>query len=495
MAVISQKIHSSISNGLKKFQPITIGLVFVLNINNLLFGQFTKIYDFTGIPDAQAPNKNELVFDGTFLIGTSLGGVTGDGVIFKIKPDGTGYSTIYDFATPLNGKRPGGLILDGTFLYGMTSLGGANDLGVIFKIKPDGTGYTKLLDFDKVNGSMPSGSLVSDGTYLYGMTNYGGAGSVCGLSSLGCGIIFKIKLDGTGYAKLHDFGSSSGKGFYPRGSLIINGTQLYGMTKEGGLNYGIPGVAGTIFKIQTDGTAFTNLIDFAGTSNGSNPYGSLITDGTYLYGLTTQGGTGATGCSYGCGVIFKVKLDGTGFVKLFDFSGVFGKQPEGSLYFDGQYLYGTTITGGIGAGVVFKIKPDGTNYYKLYDFVGSINGNQPTNTLISDGTFLYGTAYQGGANSKGTIFKLGIATSLSDFDKFDNINIYPNPNNGSFKIELEHNSFMATVTNILGECIYQSEIFIDSHEIQIPNQVNGIYFVHIKTDKGVITKKITIQKI
>ena len=48
------------------------------------------------------------------------------------------------------------------------------DSGTIFKIKPDGTGYAKLLDFAGVIGGYPYGSLISDGIFLYGMTEIGG---------------------------------------------------------------------------------------------------------------------------------------------------------------------------------------------------------------------------------------------------------------------------------------------------------------------------------
>ena len=56
----------------------------------------------------------------------------------------------------------------------MTPGGGANDDGVIFKIKLDGTGYLKLLDFDCTNGCGGESSLIYDGTYFYGMTFGGG---------------------------------------------------------------------------------------------------------------------------------------------------------------------------------------------------------------------------------------------------------------------------------------------------------------------------------
>ncbi|MBI4930249.1 MAG: hypothetical protein HY841_05770 [Bacteroidetes bacterium] len=194
------------------------------------------------------------------------------------------YIKLYDFGSnPNDGQTPyGTLISDGTFLYGMTGNGGTNTKGNIFKIKPDGTGFANLLDFSGVtNGSYPQGSLISDGTFLYGMTNMGGTNDL--------GTIFKIMPDGTGYVKLLDFAGVA-NGSFPYGSLISDGTFFYGMTYGGGT-----GGSGTIFKIMPDGTGYAKLLDFAGPTNGSEPYGSLISDGTFLYGMTSLGGTGSSG--------------------------------------------------------------------------------------------------------------------------------------------------------------------------------------------------------
>ena len=69
------------------------------------------------------------------------------------------------------------------------------------KIMPDGTGNTMLLDFAGANGSNPMGSLISDGTFLYGMTSLSG--------TPGYGSIFKIMSDGTGYDKSLDFAAAA----------------------------------------------------------------------------------------------------------------------------------------------------------------------------------------------------------------------------------------------------------------------------------------------
>jgi len=120
--------------------------------------------------------------------------------------------------------------------------------------------YTKLLDFNgTVNGSYPYGSLISDGTYLYGMTYEGGANDL--------GTVFKIQISNNSYTKILDFAGAE-NGSYPQGSLISDGTYLYGMTSEGGANS-----SGTAFKIQISNNAYTKIMDFAGTANGSNPYG------------------------------------------------------------------------------------------------------------------------------------------------------------------------------------------------------------------------------
>jgi uncharacterized repeat protein (TIGR03803 family)/surface protein len=252
---------------------------------------FTKLLDFNGAGNGRSP-YGDLTYDGTYLYGmTFAGGVngpTGSGVIFKLLPDGTGYVKLHDFATGPNGRLPyGNLLYDGTFFYGMTSYGGTMDAGVVFKIKPDGTGFTKLLDFDGPNGARPYGSLISDGTFLYGATPSGGTSNF--------GNIFKIRPDGSGYSNLLNFGSTPGQ--QPFGSLTFEGGLLYGMATVGGANG-----MGTLFKVTTDGLSFTKIWDFNAPVNGAFPFGSFISDGTYLYGVTSGGGTN------GIGTIFKYAL-------------------------------------------------------------------------------------------------------------------------------------------------------------------------------------------
>src|SRR4051812_12092967 len=109
-------------------------LLFIASVTKQSFGQLTVLHSFVGNPDGSAP-WGDLLSDGTFLYGmTNIGGINDSGTIFKIKPDGSGYIKLFDFAGATNGSVPqGSFVSDGTFIYGMTTYGGINSEGILFK--------------------------------------------------------------------------------------------------------------------------------------------------------------------------------------------------------------------------------------------------------------------------------------------------------------------------------------------------------------------------
>jgi uncharacterized repeat protein (TIGR03803 family) len=447
----------------------TIILTFFILLGYLLTSaQYNKLLDFTGTANGASP-YGSLITDGTWLYGTTAyGGANGLGLVFKIKPDGTGYIDILDF-NGLNGNRPWGtLFYDGTYLYGTTSLGGTSGNGVVFKIKPDGTGYSDILEVNS-----PYGALISDGTFLYGMAYNGGSQSE--------GYVFKVKPDGTGFLDFLDFDGSNGG--YPYGSLISDGTWLYGMTSNGGTSN-----TGVLFKVKKDGTGYFKLFDFTGP-NGSFPEGSLLYDGTYLYGMAASGGSNVDG------LVFKVKPDGTGFADLLDFDGTNGSLPEGSLITDGTWLYGMTSIGNPNNpfGTVFKIKPDGSGYADLFDFDGS-GGKTPYADLLAVGSSLYGMTVNGGSNSDGIIFSLaGVSTGINEHAQ-NEFSLFPNPSTGNFTVQLSTatDNGKLEIYNTTGEEVYQQQI--DQPSITVSQNLSpGIYFVKVSTGTNTINKKLIIQ--
>ena len=245
--------------------------------------------------------------------GDAAGGI---GTILKINTDGTGSEVMYSFSGSDGIYPNGSLVLSGSTLYGTTANGGsgytgaptgsgqgATGNGVIFKINTDGTGFEILHSFSGApgDGASPAGTLTLSGSTLYGMTS---GGSADGSS----GTIFQINTDGTGFQVLYSF--TWGVCYGPTGSLTLSGSTLYWMTTYSANNY-----SGGIFKINTDGTGFQVLHYFSGgASDGANPGGSLTLSGSTLYGATPYGGPWSTPyVSMGLGTIFKINTDGTGY--------------------------------------------------------------------------------------------------------------------------------------------------------------------------------------
>ncbi|MBI3220870.1 MAG: T9SS type A sorting domain-containing protein [Bacteroidetes bacterium] len=289
------------------------------------------------------------VSNGDIFGTTMIGGLNNFGTIFRMKPDGTGFTKLYDF-DGINGKTPyltRMVEAPNGDMFSTTRSGGVSNDGVIYRIRKDGTGYTKLFDFGGSNGAAPTEIMQHPNGNLYGTTEVGGAHNL--------GIIYKIKRDGSGFTKLFDFNGSNG--ISGVGKLIVGANgDLFGTAIGGGAQG-----RGVIFKVKPDGTNYTVLFNFNG-ANGVKPNGKLLlTSDGYLVGTTVDGG------SNNAGVIFRINQDGSNFSVLFNFCCGNGSAPYGGLEEgpDG-YLYGaTTAGGGANSGVVFKIQKDGTNYTKF----------------------------------------------------------------------------------------------------------------------------------
>jgi len=378
------------------------------------FTIFTVLHTFTatssGRFDPQVNNDGArpqagLIPSGNTLYGTAMGGGTsGAGTVFKVNTDGTGFTTVHDFTGSSDGGDPqSGLVLSGNTLYGTTYSGGSSGEGTVFKVNTDGTGFTALhaFSYSGSDGVNPAAGLILSGNTLYGTTVWGG--------SSGEGTVFKINTDGTGFTILYSFTGGS-DGTAPTAGLILSGNTLYGTANEGGSSGD-----GTVFKINTDGTGFTTLHGFTAlpdypdpyvNSDGAYPDGRLILLGNTLYGTASNGGSSAGG------TIFKVNTDGTGFTTVYNFTGGSGGLcPQAGLISSGNTLYGTAYGGSPGGGMVFAVNTDGTGFTTLYNFTFGSDGINPEYAeLILLGTTLYGTTANGGCSdlggNNGTVFCL-----------------------------------------------------------------------------------------
>lgn len=155
-----------------------------------------------------------------------------------------------------------------------------------------------------------------------------------------------------------------------------------------------------------EATAITLLHEFAGGDNdGRRPNAGLTLNGSALFGTTKSGGDNDLG------TIFSINTNGTGFTLLHEFAGGAndGEQPH-DLTLSGSTLFGTTLHGGNNNdGTIFSINTDGSDFMLLHEFAGGPNdGQEPPAGLALSGSILFGTTNRGGANRSGTIFSIPV---------------------------------------------------------------------------------------
>jgi uncharacterized repeat protein (TIGR03803 family) len=401
--------------------PAVIAGLNLVPVGGVTAQTFTTLHSFSGASDGGNPVAGLVTnSSGNILYGTAKsGGSSGNGTVFAVHTDGTGFTNLYSFTamsaapdyTNSDGAGPSGsLVLSGGTLYGTAGGGGSAGVGTVFAVHTDGTGFTNLHSFAAISNSYPHGN--SDGAYplaglivsgdtLYGTAIWGGTSGV--------GAVFAVRTDGTGFTNLHSFTAvdptynTNSEGVYPRCSLVLSDNILYGTAEQGGDSGN-----GTVFAIKTDGTGFTNLHSFTGGSDGTGPWAGLTISGNTLYGTAIGGG------SSDWGTVFAINTDGTGFTNLHSFDGDNdGGHPRAALILRGNSLYGTAYElGSSGSGTVFAVHTDGTGFTSLHGFNFS-DGANPQAGLILLGNTLYGTTSAGGSSDNGTVFSLSFRPQLT----------------------------------------------------------------------------------
>lgn len=343
---------------------------------------------------------------------THNGGDNGTGVIFKTDINGENQVVLYSFShIPSNGDgfNPRGSLVQANNgkLYGMTSNGGSTVKGVLFEFDPVSNSYTRKIDFIGANGRIPFGSLMqANNGRLYGMTFGGGSSSR--------GTLFEYDPVTNSLSKKVDFiGTSTGEN--PYGALIqANNGKLYGMTQSSGANG-----FGVLFEYDPATELFSKKIDFNGSVNGRNPYGSLIqASNGMLYGMTAAGGINSDG------TLFEYDPATEILTKKLDFDDIAtGHSPYGSLMqANNSKLYGMTVSGGINSdGTLFEYDPATDTFIKKLDFDNIAKGRGPQGSLMQTSIGkLFGMTDHGGINDKGVLFEYNINsntfTKKLDFD-------------------------------------------------------------------------------
>ncbi len=292
------------------------------------------------------------------------------------------------------GASPNSLIQasDGNF-YGTTEDSGNSGQGIrlfggtVFSLTPAGK-FTLLHTFiPGVNKNFPNGATpisLTEGPdgKLYGLTTEGGRGF--GEPYYGYGVLFRINKTGSGFQVLHKFcsvGVYCSDGVYTVGALVV-GTDgnIYGATNQGGT--GCTGGCGAIFRVTPSSGAYEVVFSFSSVIGGFPSGLTAASDGTF-YGLTIQGGslfhyTPAAGTVQLVTLPFIFPPGCPGFACFASGQLAFGS--NGNLY--GSY----TVYGAEGDSGLFEVEPDGSNFQLLPLFT-TVSGGGVELLLASDGNF------------------------------------------------------------------------------------------------------------
>ena len=150
-------------------------------------GKLTVLYSFTGADDGDAPVATLLMDATGNLFGmTSQGGTYNKGTVFKIGKSGK-FTSLYTFTGGADGARPlSSLILDakGQKLLGTTMQGGSGS-GVVFSLSKTGKEKVLYAFTGGADGGFPVAALLLDNAgNLYSTAEMGGSASA--------GVVFKL---------------------------------------------------------------------------------------------------------------------------------------------------------------------------------------------------------------------------------------------------------------------------------------------------------------
>jgi uncharacterized repeat protein (TIGR03803 family) len=300
-----------------------------------------------------------------------------------------------------DGANSAGFVLLGDTIYGTAGGGGSNGFGTAFRVNTDGTHFTNLFTFNRgtfdpatVTYPDSTGANPNPGLILISNTLYGTTFSG-GVNDAGS--VFKINTDGSGFALLHAFNFTDGQG--PSAGFALYSNVLYSTAVGGGTNQD-----GTIFKINLSDLSFATVYEF---TNQINPYGGVVVSSNTIYGFGEYGGPSLNG------IVYRVGINGGGYRDLFDFDGTNAGSSYATPRLSGNTLFGASFQGGAnGGGNVFRINTDGLEYTNLYSFrrQGGANTTGANlydfSGLLVSGNTIYGTSSVSGIGGGGTVFQM-----------------------------------------------------------------------------------------
>lgn len=114
---------------------------------------------------------------------------------------------------------------------------------------------------------------------------------------------------------------------------------------------------------------------------------------------------------------------------------------------------------------------------------------------VNNSNILYtGQLGSGRINAYNSMLQVANMSGISTHNAINPLQVYPNPNNGSFRIYADLANTMVTVYNGVGQMVVQRMIEQGSYTtIDIPGAIPGLYFVRAKTENATYESKMIVR--
>ncbi|MBS0659576.1 MAG: hypothetical protein JSR82_15140 [Verrucomicrobia bacterium] len=353
---------------------------------------FVTLFDFPppAFSNVLAEGGVTLHSNGSLYGFTARGGVSGRGMFYRLRPDGSDFQIMFE--PPVNTEsghlRAPCFESDDGFIYGCVGEDGFGTQSFIWRIRPDGTGWQvlKRLNFN-IRGT--NGVVQAPNGMLYGYTT----------ANPDDNCLFRIGRDGSGYEIIHRFPSLDGFPLSP--ITLVRGAdqRLYGLTDSNGANG-----RGTLFRVSPDGSNLTVLREFGAgpaAEQGSGPRALAASADGSIYGVVRQ--VGSVG-----GGIFRYEIASGQFSWI-------QQQPAGQLADNAGILhsasdglvYAALDTASAKTERLVRLHPSGTGFTVLRTQTSTAASFAGTGALTEgpDG-LLYGITMRNGASTLPLLFRL-----------------------------------------------------------------------------------------
>ena len=318
---------------------------------------------------------------------------------------------------------------------GFTEFNGIETNGIV---KYNGSEWSNLYNLPNISENAGDPNLINDVSYYKGEYYVGGNFNNPDLT-----IKDIIKYNGTEWV---DVGGSIKGGMSTVNRMVVYNNELI----VSGAFFKRDGNVGN-FTQKWNGTEWSEFINLAGQNNNYDAYATVDEMKIYNNKLYMSG-------------IFRYAND---------------MPCTGILVYDGNQVcsYASSMYGTVGA---FGFYHD-TLYIAGMDSIDHIDVNRIAKWI--------------GGNNMDSCSVLQSVPQIND--KINNLVIYPNPTNGEFNIKLNSEISLETeitIFSINGSKIFEKQ-FYQTSDIKINNLhlKKGVYFVKIKTDEFVQTKKLIIN--